>query len=201
MSSDHHCFPEITLIALLFTGTVAFADHWTSPQDVSRAAHELAEQTEHFHRVIHQLTGYSHLANDSHRLSENAEHFHIVVEEGASYDHVLNDYHELKSSFRHLKRQFEHAHSIHHNPHVQMDFDHVRFAFRALKRAMGDSSYDDEHGTGHMYVCRAVDRGHEEHFLQPHLGVDYTLFGAQRAAIRECQRYHRRCVISRCDIR
>lgn len=122
-----------------------FADHWTSPDAVARAAHRLADAAEHFHRLIHDRTGFSHIANDAHRLADAAEHFHRAVEGGASYYHMINDFRRLQYQFQHVRNMLRRAHGIHHDPHVRRDWRHVQYAMEELEHEMFGGWDPDPH--------------------------------------------------------
>ena len=121
------------LAALFFITNSAFAYH---PTEVSRAAEEFARATEHFHHVVHDVTGYSHLAQDVHRLSQDARHFKGVVDGGASYEHANRDFQRVRTSFSHVRRAFNQAHGAHHNWHIRRDFNRVQYAFEHVQYAM-----------------------------------------------------------------
>ncbi len=127
------------LAALLFFASSAFAYH---PTEVSRAAEDFARAAEHFHQVIHNATGYSHIAQDVHRVSQNARHFKGVVDGGASYEHALRDFQRTRTSFSHLKRVFARAHGVHHNPHMRRDFYRVEHAFEDLEYSIYEGDTD-----------------------------------------------------------
>lgn len=141
------------MVLLVFTtlSNVASAAHWTSPAQVSRAAHQVSNAAERFHRVIEYMSGFSHFAGDVHRLSENAEHFHQAVERGASYNHVLNDYYQMKRQLQHVRRQMYRVHNIHHFWNVQRAFRSLESAFYRLQYEMGDNSHGGGHGGGHGF--------------------------------------------------
>ncbi len=145
-----------TLLALLVV-IPAFAEDFDRDPDrgdgyrrqqISRAAHEVSESAEHFHRVIHNLTGYSHFATDAHRLSEAAEHFHQAAEQGSSLAHLVRDYFRLQSQYRHLASAYYRAHRIHHSRHVERDWQRLEHAAEELNYAVYGSSHgdDDDHG-------------------------------------------------------
>ena len=127
----------IVALGLMLGSSLALAhDDWGHRSEVSYAAHNLASESEHFHEIIHWLTGYSHLAADAHSLANDAEHFHQVVEGGAPFFHVINDYYRLSSSFQHLRSAFYYAHQIQRDPHVEYDWRDVEGAFNQLSQAI-----------------------------------------------------------------
>lgn len=117
---------------------------WFDREEVASAAHEFADEAEHFHGAVESVNGYNHLASDAHELSESAEHFHESVEDGDSYWHLLGDYNRLQSDYRHLVRAWHHAHEAHHNWHLERDFREMDYAFRRLR-----NSLQGGHGGGH----------------------------------------------------
>ena len=127
------------LAALLLLASNAFAYH---PSEVSWAAEEFARAAEHFHQVIHNATGYSHLAQDVHRVSQDARHFKHVVDGGASYGHALRDFQRIRMSYSHLRRAFSQAHGAHHNWHIRRDFYRVQYAFEDVEYTMYDGDTD-----------------------------------------------------------
>ena len=84
---------------------------WFNRYEVASAAHEFADEAEHFHNAVENVNGYNHLASDAHELSEAAEHFHEAVENGNSYWHLLGDYNRLRNDYRHLVRAWHYAHN------------------------------------------------------------------------------------------
>lgn len=185
-----------TMVTALFLMSFnAFSDHWTSPGEVSEAAHELDATAGHFARVVRQNTGYSHLSVDATRLARSADHLHSLVEGGADYFHIQSDWQRVQQDFSHLEHAFERAHGSHHDRHLENDFREVESAYGRLDWAM-------TRGTGGgggrvLWECSASDSGWEEHF-GGHTATGYDQFEAQQNAIRECQRYHGRCRANRC---
>lgn len=140
----------LTLLFVFVVSNTAVADHWTSAADVVRASHRLDSAAAHFHHLLHDVDGVSHIANDAHRLASSARHLHDMVEGGASYNHVVHDYLELEDDFLHLRRQVQKDHTLHHMPHIRRDWRRVERAMHDLEYAMeyGDDDHgdDDEHG-------------------------------------------------------
>ncbi len=122
--------------AIWLTATAYGHDDWQNRQDVTYAAHSLAQESEHFASVVWNVTGYSHLTQDASSLASDAHHFHDAVEGGASYQHMLRDYYRLQSSYQHLNQAFYTAHNIYHNMHVHQDWHGLEYAAQDLDWAM-----------------------------------------------------------------
>jgi hypothetical protein len=124
------------LAGVLLFSSQARADHWTSPDDVVLAAHELEEEAVHFANAVLWETGYSHLQHDAEHLAEAAADLHDVVESGWGYYFVKSYFKKVQKHFHHLEHQWEKAHGIHHVHHLEDDWDDVEFAFENLHYAM-----------------------------------------------------------------
>lgn len=141
----------LMLLSVFFVSNTAVAGHWTSASDVIRASHQLDRAASHFHHLLHDITGVSHIANDAHRLASSARHLHDTVEEGAVYEHVVDDYFRMKDDFLHLRRQVRTDHTIHHTPHIRRDWFRVEMAMHNLEYTMerGDDDHGGHGGGGH----------------------------------------------------
>jgi hypothetical protein len=127
--------------------------------DIARAAHQLENAAEHFHRQLRYDVGYDHVARDAKKFAKAASHFHRQVERGGSYGHIRNDYAELVNAYAHVRREFGGRHDLHHDRHFQGDFGQVERAFDNLNRAIGYaqsgySGYRDHDRYGRRYDGR-----------------------------------------------
>ncbi len=102
------------------------------PAAVAQAADDFSHACEHFHSVIHAVTGFSHIAQDVHRLAEAAHHFQIAAAGGAPTEHLVRDFDKIHHDYDHVKRAVYQAHQLHHNPHVMQDFYRVEYTFEDL---------------------------------------------------------------------
>jgi len=113
---------------------------------VSYNAHELDRAVSHFHRLVHNYSGYSHLSNDAHKLANSARHLHQLADRGSrSCGHLVNDFRSVEKDYRHLAQEFRRAHNTHHNYHVVHDWRNVADAFRYLRMTIRSG----RHGGGH----------------------------------------------------
>ena len=126
----------LSLALFALSPTAARADHRQA--ELVTAAHELEQAAGHFHELIHDWTGYSHLAADAHNLAVAAGHFHRTAESGASIGHLTTDFARVQSLFRHIEREMDHAHSVHHNRHVVGDWWNVRRAVYQVTRLLSE---------------------------------------------------------------
>jgi len=97
-----------------------------------KAAKKLVKRSEHFHKIIHKLEGFSHLADDVHELSEAASHLYEGIQQKQSKEHVMEDFDEVQAGFFHLLKQIPHAHGAHHGKHVLKDLEKLGKDFMKL---------------------------------------------------------------------
>ena len=98
----------------------------------------------------------------------------------------------LRSEFRHLNQIVSNIYRV--PPRVQ---DTLQRKTRQAQRLRSILNQGGGHGPGGLIKCTAVDNGWEEHF-GGHSAYGRTIYEAQRAAIRSCERVHGSCRISRC---
>ena len=126
------------LFAILSTAVVAPSAAWAhcwNYSEVASAAHEFSVETEHFHELIHDLTGFSHLAADAHRLAADADYFH-QDEVGVDCSYIRSEFQHIASDYRHLERALQLADHARHNDHVMRDWEDVHFAFHNVEDAV-----------------------------------------------------------------
>ena len=123
------------MTALALVPRVGFA-HCSNTFEVASAAHEFSDAAEHFHELMHDLTGYSHLAGDAHHLSDEAEYFHQEVEAGAECDFIQQEFEHVADDYRHLQRAFFQADNVHHDPHARNDFEDLHQSYHLLEEAV-----------------------------------------------------------------
>lgn len=128
---------KLALFGMLWLGTMIAGSRTVQahgfPTDTIPAAHAFAESVEHFHHVIENVTGFSHLAQDVHALAQAALHFHRAVEGGAEYHHAKEDFEKLSHAYEHVKTALYRAHNVHHNNHVMRDWYEVEYTFEELE--------------------------------------------------------------------
>ena len=138
------------LLASMFSRTTSACE---ISYQVMMSAHELDRAADHFHELLHNYIGYSHLTNDAHMLAAAAEHLHQLAENNGSAgcEHLRYDFNNVQQSFMHLRQAFYYAHNTHHNYHIQHDWQDVEYAFGNLARSFyyGDHGDDDHGGWGH----------------------------------------------------
>lgn len=131
---------KLALFSLLWLGTMVAGSRTVQahgfPSDTIPAAHAFAQSVEHFHHVIDNVTGYSHLAQDIHKLAQAASHFHHSIESGAEYHHAREDFERLSQTYNHVRNALYQAHNIHHNQHVMHDWYDVEYNFEELEWSM-----------------------------------------------------------------
>lgn len=128
---------------LLLISEVGYSAHCDFAANVRSASHDLDTRAQHFHHLIHAISGYSHLASDAHRLAAASRHLHDVAHSSASCSHIRADFYNVERAFYHLQYEYEHAHSTHHNYHVARDWSRVDYAFSRVRRAI--YGWDDHH--------------------------------------------------------
>jgi hypothetical protein len=129
-------------MALLLPASTARGEDFNRRRLVS-AVHELDEAAEHFHRLIHRRTGFSHLASDVHKLADAAEHLHLVVERGASRQHIRNDFARLSYAYQHVRAELNRACHLYYDRHVISDWREVAHAFEDVQIELDHlSAYD-----------------------------------------------------------
>ena len=128
---------KLALFSILWLGTMVAGSRPVQahgyPGDTIPAAHAFAQAADHFHHVIENVAGYSHLAQDIHALAQAATHFHHAVEGGAEYDHAVQDFQRLSQAYQHVRTALYHAHNAHHNQHVMHDWYEVEYTFEDLE--------------------------------------------------------------------
>lgn len=122
------------LATSFFGNTQALAHGY--PTDAIPAADNFAREGGHFHHVVENRTGYSHLAHDVEHLAEVAEHFHHSVEGGASFLHALRDFRSVRIKYLHVRQAFYQAHNVHHDSHIEADWNKLEHAFDELAATM-----------------------------------------------------------------
>lgn len=122
----------MTLVAAGAVTTVAFADDWTGPKEVAKAAHAFAEATEHLHKSIRDVHESSPLVDEVHRLHAAVLHFHKSVEKGSTYNHVIKDFRKIAADYDHFQKALKKDHEVHHDEHVVADAKKVQAAYGHL---------------------------------------------------------------------
>lgn len=95
------------VIFAAFLSLNVMANDWNlgcrNSHDISWAAHDLDRAAQHFHRVVHRMSGYSHLSSDIHRLANEARHLHRLADRGTrSCGHLRADFASVANAFRRL---------------------------------------------------------------------------------------------------
>jgi hypothetical protein len=121
------------LMAAMPASAANQADQWTSPKEVSKAAHEFSKAAQGLQKSIQAVEESSPLGKQMQRISESAEKLHDSVDKGASYEDALRDHRKLVKDYEAFQASLKGAHEIHHDEAVVKDVKKVKDAFDRLQ--------------------------------------------------------------------
>lgn len=149
----------------LLLGTPLMAGHCDVGPQIQRAAHELEEEAKHFAELLADNSEYAHVTDDAQKLALEAEHLHEAVEEAPSCEHVRADFRKVETAFFHLRREYRRSHDIHHDRHIEEDFDSVVRAYRQTERAVFSGGPGPGPGPGPITTYQEVSLGSSRYGL------------------------------------
>ncbi len=131
----------LVVAVMLAAGVSAYAAPCRNAHDVSRSAYRLARAADSLHRAIHNVRGYSHLANDAYALASEARQLHRASDRGWSCRRIRGEYAEVRSAFIRLDSKLDRAHRVHHRQRVYRDWLAVKNAYLLTRNAVDRSRY------------------------------------------------------------
>ncbi len=189
------------LLLVPLWSALAFADH-SSPmgsvglllayaQDLEQAVQYSSLQYNIKSVVFEFVHQVNHLADCIRR--EPRPIFNGHIDDIGVVGSCRSEFYGVQSSFRSVERYLY---------DTNWDYPDIYNAYVSTRRALNAISVSGGPGPGpgpSLYRCTAVDAGWEEHF-SGHMGYGRTSYDAQRSALNECQRAHRRCRIQSCNL-
>ncbi len=125
----------IPLFLLVFSGSAFSHDPLTTDaMNLARAAH-------HFAGLVRYKTGYSHLYYDAKKVAFIASGLTSSVASSSNPVVVKSQFRKVKTRFLQLSHQMRHAHTLHHNRHIQHDFFRLKDSFYRLEHTVRNSVY------------------------------------------------------------
>lgn len=132
------------ILTLLLSFSNVFARCYNA-NEISRSAHELADEASRFDSVVDHMNGYSHLSSEIHKLEKETNHFNRSIERGSSCAHIIRDFRDVARKYQHLSNSLRRAHSIHRNHHVMDNFSNLQHSFQDLSSDIINLRNDGHH--------------------------------------------------------
>lgn len=126
----------LTLAVAASLVTVARAEEWTSPKEVTAAASSFADAAKALHKSIRVAAEDSPLVKEMDQIAKSAQKFHEAVKMGATYEQSIKDHKTMGKSYDHFREALKKDHDVHHDEHVVADAKKLTAAHDQLQAHM-----------------------------------------------------------------